>query len=136
MKRAGRDFHSSTLPLAPMKRLGRGLACAALLAAATPASAHPAPFSYVDLVLTARSVDVTVSAHIFDVAHDLGIDSSERLLDPSFATGRASDVAALLRARFRVEADGEPIACEPDGNIEIASARQSLKLHFACALKH
>ena len=55
----------------PMRRLA--LAVLGALAMASPAAAHPAPFSYVDLVLRERALDVTVVAHVFDVAHDLGL---------------------------------------------------------------
>ena len=42
-----------------MKRLGLTLAVAvAALACAVPAAAHPAPFSYIDVVLKPASVDV------------------------------------------------------------------------------
>ena len=53
-----------------MKRLT--LALIAGIAAATPVSAHPAPFSYLDVSVMPERVEVAVVAHVFDVAHDFG----------------------------------------------------------------
>ena len=62
-----------------MKRLGLTLAVVVVaLARAVPAAGHPAPFSYIDVLLKPASLDVAVVAHIFDVAHDLGIDPADR----------------------------------------------------------
>ena len=51
------------------------------IAIAAPAGAHPVPFSYLDIRVQSRALDVTLVVHIFDVAHDLGIDPPEQLLD-------------------------------------------------------
>src|SRR5262245_30112054 len=49
------------------------LALLSALALATPAWAHPTPFSYVDVRLQQQgSVEITISAHIVDVAHEFG----------------------------------------------------------------
>ena len=60
-----------------------------LLGAAAPAGAHPVPFSYVDVRVGPAALDVTIVAHIYDVAHDLGIEPVERLLEPSVLASRA-----------------------------------------------
>ena len=73
---------------------------------AKPAYAHPAPFSYVDLRLQHDAIEGTVVAHIFDVAHDLNISNSERLLDPAFASQQSRALAALFGPRLSVAADG------------------------------
>ena len=53
---------------------------------ASPAAAHPSPFSYLDVRLPGPAVELTVVAHILDMAHDLDI-RREGLLDPA-ALGR------------------------------------------------
>src|SRR5438552_5455520 len=119
-----------------MKRLGLTLAVAvAALARAVPAAAHPAPFSYIDLVLKPASVDVVVVAHIFDVAHDLGVDSSDKLLDPEFLRTRAANVTTLLQRRFALDVDQRSIRCVSSGGPEIVSERQSLKARFSCEIR-
>ena len=47
------------------------------------------------------ALDVTIVAHIYDVAHDLGIAPVERLLEPSVLTSRADAITTLLRSRYR-----------------------------------
>ena len=49
-----------------------------------PVSAHPAPFSYVDLQMTRDGIDAAVVMHAFDVAHDLGLTSEDRVFDADF----------------------------------------------------
>jgi hypothetical protein len=65
-----------------MKRLGTAVATLALLAVAVAASAHPIPFSYLDLRLQPNAVEGTLIIHNFDVAHELNVTPPERLLDP------------------------------------------------------
>ena len=95
----------------------KGLCVAALVLACTgaaaTAAAHPVPFSYLDIRVLGGApgvIDVTLVAHIFDVAHDLGIDPAERLLDPAVLQAQASMIAALFDGRLRIEADGRPLA--------------------------
>src|ERR671931_361702 len=57
-----------------------------IMGAATPAAAHPVPFSYLDARLEPSAVDVTLVAHVFDVAHDLGVDRPESM-SPRTASG-------------------------------------------------
>jgi hydrogenase/urease accessory protein HupE len=75
-------------------------------AAAAPAGAHPAPFSYIDVRLPGAAVDLTVVAHIFDVAHDLGLEDANLLLDPAVLDRRRDAVRQLLSGRVQVWVDG------------------------------
>ena len=109
------------------------MAIGMLLAWTVPLSAHPAPFSYIDISLAADGIDVAVVSHIFDLAHDLGVDASDRLLDPEFVRSRAGDITALLQPRFQIDADGRSVTCRPSHAPEIVAARQSLKVRFSCA---
>jgi len=144
-ERSRSDLHLRTLPLAAMNRLAvaiprlrsPGVFVAALivalaLAAPAPVSAHPAPFSYVDVALGDRTVDLTVVAHVFDLAHDLNVDSM-RLLDRTFVEANAAALDALLRTRFQIDADGQPLACHASSGVDVMDARQSLAFHFACS---
>ncbi len=113
-------------------RLARALSVVAMLALAGPVSAHPAPFSYLDVALTNGSVHVTVVAHSFDLAHDLAIDPPQRVLDPAWVSGQARSLVSLLLPRFQIQVDGRPVACEPSDQVEILAARLSLKVHVSC----
>ena len=99
-----------------------------LFLAASPASAHPVPFSYVDLRLQSDAIDGSVVAHIFDLGHDLDISPAERLLDPAFAARHASAIAALFAKRLTVAADGRVLAPEWAPTVEVLADRASLKV--------
>jgi hydrogenase/urease accessory protein HupE len=103
------------------------------LAMASPSAAHPAPFSYVDVLLGERSVDVTVVAHVFDLGHDLEMDDPEDLLDAGVVAKRAEALSALLSPRFDVSADGRSLSCRPSGAPSAAPEQQSVRLRFSCA---
>jgi hydrogenase/urease accessory protein HupE len=118
-----------------MGRPGRlALALLGALAVATPAAAHPAPFSYVDLTLRESSVDVTVVAHSFDLAHDLELVSPELLLDTAGIEARRESLVALLGPRLQIEADGRSLSCGASGPPEVIAERASVRLGLSCAL--
>jgi len=126
MERAGRDFHLRTLPLPTVKRALCALGWLVLTSAS--ASAHPVPFSYLDLRLQPNAIDGTLVAHVFDVAHDLNVDPPEKLLDPSFVSQRAGAIIELLSPRLMLSANGQPLRGEWS-NVEVVADRQSLRLH-------
>jgi hydrogenase/urease accessory protein HupE len=109
------------------------LAILGALAMASPAAAHPAPFSYLDVSLGERSVDVAVVAHVFDLAHDLGLESPGLLLDPALVAARGDELFALLVPRFQVAMDGRALPCPSSGAPEAAPDQQSVRLRFSCA---
>jgi hydrogenase/urease accessory protein HupE len=113
-----------------MRLIRCGLA-AALLAWATPALTHPAPFSYLDVRLEQQAIEVTLVAHVFDVAHDLGITDAadvERLLDPATLSTRASAITALLRDRLYLAADGARLDADLWSAPEPAADRHAVRI--------
>jgi hypothetical protein len=109
------------------------LALLGVLAMAAPAAAHPAPFSYVDIALGDGAVDVTVVAHVFDLAHDLEMDDPEDLLDSGVLARRASALSSLLASRFEIATDGHVRTCASAGAPSAAPDQQSVRLRFSCA---
>src|SRR5258707_451203 len=105
----------------------------ALALAAPPAVAHPAPFSYLDIHLDAGRLDGTLVIHVFDLAHDLQIDSPDRILDTAAVRTRLPAIEAMLQARFRISADDEPLTPDWTG-WEVVPDKQSIRLRFSCAL--
>jgi hydrogenase/urease accessory protein HupE len=83
-----------------------------VLLAAPPASAHPAPFSYIDIRLSPNAISGTLTVHDFDVAHELGIADPTTLGDPAVVARHAAALAALMRARLVLEADGKTLPWE------------------------
>jgi hypothetical protein len=80
------------------------LGCAVLLFAARPAAAHPAPFSYLDIVFRDGAIDGTLVVHVIDVAHELSVDPPDRLLAPGAIEPLLGRIGAILGPRMRFEA--------------------------------
>lgn len=118
-----------------MRRLCLILAVAVFLAGDVPASAHPAPFSFLDVRLQGSTVDVTLVAHVFNVAHELGIEPPEKLLDPDVLGPRIGAIEATLATRIRLAADGNVLVVNWS-SLEPVPDRQSLRLHTALELDH
>jgi hydrogenase/urease accessory protein HupE len=103
--------------------------CALALLWASPAAAHPVPFSYLDLRLQPGQIDGSLVVHIFDAAHDLNVTPAERLLESNGANTYARVLAAMLAPRFTVMADGRVLTPAWIG-FETIPDRQSLRLRM------
>jgi hypothetical protein len=103
------------------------LACSLLIAGV--ASAHPAPFSYLDLQLDGSGLSGTLVVHDLDAAHDLGVTNADTLLDPQTAARYRDALVALLGPRLSLTLDGSPAAITW-GAIDVVPDRQSLRLAF------
>ena len=99
----------------------------ALLAVAKPTSAHPAPFSYLDLHLRDGRIDATLVVHVIDFAYELGIDDPQRLLDPDFAGTERDRMFAIIRDRLTLRADEDVVPFEP-GDVIIMPERDAVRL--------
>ena len=117
-----------------LRLIGTVLTLAAI-AFATPAGAHPVPFSYLDVRVQGRALDLTLVAHVFDVAHDLGIEPPERLLDAERLGTSGAAFAALLADRLQVRADGRTLSIGAWSAAEPLAERQSIRLHARIELE-
>jgi hydrogenase/urease accessory protein HupE len=117
-----------------MVRLAAFAAVVAVLCTASRAAAHPVPFSYVDASLQQGAIEVTLVAHVFDVAHDLGVSPPERLLEPGLLAERGAEIARLLAPRLALSADGRPLGAIEFSTPEPLVDRQSLRLHARISL--
>src|SRR6266853_4120609 len=115
-----------------MRRAGKAGLAIVVLALAAPALAHPVPFSYLDVQLQKSSIDVSLVAHIFDVAHDLQVTPVERLLESSTVAERESAIRMMLAPRLELSADGR-VLTPVWGSTEILRDRQSLRVHLRYA---
>ena len=100
-----------------------------VLAGPTIASAHPAPFSYLDLRIGGDVIEGTLVVHIIDVAHDLDIATPERLLDRSVAFGNLDRLTALINQRLSLRGDAQSLTIQW-GDVEVLPERQGLQLQF------
>lgn len=117
-------MHLKTPPGAPSAFL-----LIAALSLAQPASAHPVPFSYLDLRLRGSAIEGTLVAHIEDLAHDLEIDPAERLLDSSIASTHSLAMGEMFSRRLSIRGDDRALALE-FAEAEVAADRQSLRFRF------
>jgi hypothetical protein len=99
------------------------------LITAVPAAAHPAPFSYLDLVLRGGNIEGMLVLHVVDAAHDLGITPEDRLLDPAVAAMQRDRLVALIAPRFTLRADGQVLT--PDWQeLEVVPDRHGVLIRF------
>jgi len=76
---------------------------------AAPALAHPVPFSYLDVHVDRNMINVTLVAHVFDVAHELRVEPPELLLDPSVLGALNGAVTALFQSRLHIASGGRAL---------------------------
>ena len=98
------------------------------LALASPADAHPAPFSYVDVRFDGTSLQVAIIAHVLDVAHELGIADPAELLDAERLRSRRDAVVSLLAAKGGVLLDDLPLPAAPWSEPELLPERDALRV--------
>jgi hydrogenase/urease accessory protein HupE len=108
-------------------------ALVSVLATGAPASAHPVPFSYVDLHVDRAAIEGTLVVHIFDLGHDLNVEPPERLLEAAVLAQRAAAVVSLVAPRLTVAADGTPLTASWSA-VEPIPDRQSVRLQVRYAL--
>jgi hydrogenase/urease accessory protein HupE len=119
------------LRLLSFMRSAGAVVAAYLLFLAMPAYAHPVPFSYLDVHIYPGEIQATVVAHVYDVAHDLGISPSSRLLDEAFVAKQKDSIRSLLAERIEIAADSRRLNPEWS-TLEIMSERQSVRLQLRC----
>ena len=112
-----------------MRRLAHVVLVVASLFCASPAAAHPAPFSYLDLHLDSSGLSGTLVVHDLDAAHDLGVANADTLLDPATAARYRDALLALLTPRLLLTLDGAP-ATITWGALDVVPDRQSLRFAF------
>src|SRR5829696_8705441 len=78
------------------------LVAAALLMSGVAVSAHPAPFSYLDIVFRDGAIEGTLVVHVIDVAHDLHIQPADRLLDEDVVQREGERIGNLLQPRIQI----------------------------------
>src|SRR3954470_5782042 len=105
------------------------------IAGARNASAHPAPFSYIDLVLRADRIDGSIMVHIYDAAHDLNVTPQERLLDPAFLDTQRVALSALMSPRLDIKEGNRLLVPEWTG-AESVPAQQGVRLRFRLPAAH
>ena len=65
-----------------------------------PASAHPSPFSYIDIVYRNGGIDGTLVIHTIDAAHELKIPTPNTLLESDMLAAQRDALTAILSPRI------------------------------------
>jgi hydrogenase/urease accessory protein HupE len=87
----------------------RAAAFVLALLCASQASAHPAPFSYLDIAFRGGNIEGSLTIHVIDIAHDLTVTPPERVLDPEFLTRERQRILDLITPRLTLATD-RPLA--------------------------
>src|SRR5437867_3242877 len=76
---------------------------------APPARAHDQPYSYIDIRLRPDAMEGTITAHVVDLAHEIGFAPADSLLRPATAARLEPALRAMLERRMDLVADGARI---------------------------
>ena len=106
----------------------RALLAALALLLAAPASAHPVPFSYLDLEVSDEAVEGRVRAHLTDLAPVLGIADPQDLLRLEVISARRAEIERYLAARIALDADA--FARAEWGQVRIVDENEALEFEF------
>jgi len=106
----------------------RALLVLLALLAAAPASAHPVPFSYLDLELHDGEIDGKVRAHLRDLAPVLGIADPAELLRPQVRQAQRQAIERYLASRIEL-GDGAFRRVQWQG-MAVVDANEALELSF------
>jgi hydrogenase/urease accessory protein HupE len=113
------------------RRLALAAAMAVVTGFAIRTSAHSTPFSYVDARLHDGRLDVTLSAHVVDVAHELAIDSPELLLQAP-ATPDTVALLGALQQRLSLRIDGRAIRCDSRVTADRIVKALTIRWSYSC----
>jgi hydrogenase/urease accessory protein HupE len=108
------------------------LRCCAILAAlflAVPASAHPVPFSYLDLEVHDSAVDGRIRAHLVDLAPVLGLSDPQALLDPAVRNAHRAEIERYLASHIAFENGG--FARARWGEMAVVDADEAIEVTFS-----
>src|SRR5262245_11879329 len=98
-----------------------------VLGLATPVWAHPAPFSYLDIVFKDGGIEGTLVVHVIDVAHELGVQP-EQVMDTAFVAAQQKRIGEILAPRLDLEGN-QRLSIEWLG-AELMREEQAVKFHY------
>lgn len=109
------------------------LACLAVCAAARAGLAHPVAFTFADARLERGRIDVRVTVHVLDVAHDLKISRPATLFERTVMSERRQALIDLVDRDFRIFADNQQLRGEW-GEIKGFAEQDSLAIEISYPL--
>ena len=103
------------------------LGLAIVFSGVSAAWAHPAPFSYLDIVFKDGGIQGTLVVHVIDVAHELGVPP-EKVMEPGFAEAQQERIEEILAARLFLQGERR-LSFEWQG-IELMREEQAVRLRY------
>ncbi len=97
-------------------------------------SAHPAPFSFVDITVREQQIDVAVIVHIWDVAHEYSLEDPNVLLDAATVGRLVTGLGEVISRRLSVLVDGRNVVLTNWTNPELLAERQSIRISATAQL--
>jgi len=90
--------------------------------------AHPAPFSYLDVVFKDAGIEGTLVVHVIDVAHELGV-TPEQVMDAAFVAAQQQRIGEILAPRLDLRGGDQRLSIEWQG-LELMKEEQALRLRY------
>ena len=109
------------------------LAAALVLVVGGTASAHPAPFSYLDIVFRNGGIEGSLVVHVIDIAHELAVEPGA-LQNPDTVRQEFKRIGDLLRPRIAVRSTRQIQLTWTD--IEALPNDQAIKLRYRIPDEH
>ncbi|OYW45703.1 MAG: hypothetical protein B7Z33_07710 [Sphingomonadales bacterium 12-68-11] len=95
---------------------------------AAPASAHPVPFSYVDVELADNAIEGRVRFHLTDAAPILGLVDPEELLRPEVVAAHRAQIERYLEDHIKL--DGRYLTDVEWGKVAVVDANEALEFSY------
>jgi hydrogenase/urease accessory protein HupE len=95
---------------------------------ASPAAAHPVPFSYLDLEVQDRAIEGRLRVHLVDLAPVLGLADPHALLDPQVRAAHRQAMQGYLAAR--IDVNGDSFRRATWGEMAVVDANEALEFPF------
>ena len=103
------------------------LAVAFAVCSVSVAWAHPAPFSYLDVVFRNGGIEGTLVVHVIDVAHELGVPP-EQVMDPAYTASQQQRIGEILAPRLELQA-GRRLSFEWL-DLDVMKEEQAVRLRY------
>ena len=103
------------------------IALALAIASVSVTWAHPAPFSYLDVVFRNGGIEGTLVVHVIDVAHELGV-APEQVMDPAYTASQQQRIGEILAPRLELQA-GRRLSIEWLG-LDVMKDEQAVRLRY------
>jgi len=100
-----------------------------------PAAAHPAPFSYLDVLVDSDSLRLRLIVHTFDIAHELKIEPPEQVLRDEILRPRGAEFARIIAERLSLRVDGVSVSRPQWSPPDALPERQSVGLEARIDLR-